>query len=69
MNHPDQNSLLPYLKTGIALLSFICLAILIYLLNQAGDVLIPFVVAVFIYMLLQPVIHSLYLHLFAPNRL
>ncbi len=59
MNETDQNSLLPYLKTGIALLSFICLAILIYVLHQAGDVLIPFVVAVFIYMLLQPVIQQL----------
>ena len=55
----DNEVILPYLKTGIALLSFICLAILFYVLHQAGDLLIPFVVAVFIYMLLQPVIQLL----------
>jgi predicted PurR-regulated permease PerM len=53
---PREESLLPYLKVGIALLSFICLAILFYVLHQAGDLLIPFIVAVFINILLQPVI-------------
>lgn len=49
-------SALPYLKLGVALLSFICLAILLYAMHQSGDLLIPFVVAIFIYILLQPVI-------------
>lgn len=55
----NQDAILPYLKTGIALLGFVCLAIFIYVLQQAGVVLIPFVVAVFIYILLQPVIQLL----------
>ncbi|HLF14686.1 MAG TPA: AI-2E family transporter [Bacteroidota bacterium] len=59
MTNGNQEVLLPYLKTGIALLAFICLAILVYVLHQAGDLLIPFVVAVLIYMLLQPVIQLL----------
>lgn len=57
---PDDRELqLPYLKGGIALLAFICLAILFYILELAGDLLIPFVVAVFIYVLLQPLIQLL----------
>jgi AI-2 transport protein TqsA len=56
MDHPDREILLPYVQTGIALLAFICFAILIYVLSVAGSLLIPFVVAVFIYFLLQPLI-------------
>lgn len=56
MDNRDQEILLPYLKTGIALLAFVCLAILIYVLSVSGGLLIPFVVAVFVYILLQPLI-------------
>lgn len=59
MTTEDHEIQLPYLKTAVALLAFICLAILFYVLHEAGDLLIPLVVAVFIYMLLQPVIQLL----------
>jgi AI-2 transport protein TqsA len=59
MKQENEEIFLPYLKTGIALMGFICLTILIYVLHQAGNLLIPFVVAVFIYILLQPVIQLL----------
>jgi AI-2 transport protein TqsA len=59
MNTKENEAILPSLKIGIALLSFICLTIFVYVLHQAADVLIPFAVAVFVYMLLQPVIKLL----------
>jgi predicted PurR-regulated permease PerM len=52
----DRETLLPFLKSGIAMLAFVCVAILIYLLSVAGNLLIPFILAIFIYILLGPLI-------------
>ncbi len=59
MTADEQKSALPALKIGIAFLGFICLAILFYILREGMDLLIPFVIAVFIYIILNPLMSLL----------
>jgi len=54
MTADEQKDSLPALKIGVAFLGFICLAILFYIIREAVDLLIPFVIAVFIYIILNP---------------
>ncbi len=59
MTADEQKTTLPALKIGIAFLGFICLAILFYILREGMDLLIPFVIAVFIYIILNPLMSLL----------
>jgi len=59
MTPDEQKPSLPAVNIGVAFLGFICLAILVYILRESVDLLIPFVIAVFIYIILNPLMTAL----------
>ncbi len=59
MTTEEQKASPPALNIGVAFLGFICLAILFYILKESADLVIPFVIAVFIYIILNPLMSLL----------
>lgn len=59
MTSDDRPIIPPYMKLGMVFLSFISLALLVYILQLAMDLVIPFVVAVFAYLMLVPILRVL----------
>jgi len=59
MTADEQKTTLPAMNIGVAFLGFICLAILFYIFREGTDLLIPFVIAVFIYIILNPLMSLL----------